>query len=186
MGAHPYAYWDLATDPELPPSYLMAHTNVVWWTGNSYPAPISPYESELASFLDGGGRLMMSGQDILDQAGGTSAFVANYLHITWDGTEVQNDKPTVNVTGVTGNPVTNGIGAVPIDHTVLGANFEDRITPNGTATPAFTDDSPATDALTVAGPTYKVFFLGFPVEAYGTATDKADLVTRAFSWFAAP
>ena len=36
----------------------------------------------------------MSGQDILDQAAGTTAFVHDYLHITWDGTETQNDKST--------------------------------------------------------------------------------------------
>ena len=34
-----YGYWDLAADPNLPLSYLTAHKNVVWWTGNSYPAP---------------------------------------------------------------------------------------------------------------------------------------------------
>ena len=36
----------------------------------------------------------MSGQDILDQAAGTTPFVHDYLHITWDGTETQNDKAT--------------------------------------------------------------------------------------------
>ena len=36
----------------------------------------------------------MSGQDILDQAAGTTAFVHDYLHVTWDGSEVQNDKAT--------------------------------------------------------------------------------------------
>jgi hypothetical protein len=186
MGTHPYAYWDLKAAPDLPQSYLNAHTNVVWWTGNSFPAPITPYETELASFLNGGGRLMMSGQDVLDQAAGTTAFVRSYLHISWDGSETQNDRPTATVTGVSGNPVTNGIGAVAIDHSVLGAFYEDQVTPIAPATAAFTDDGALTDALTVTANGYKVFFLGFPVEAYGTSTDKADLVTKAFTWFAAP
>ena len=114
-------------------TYLLAFKNVVWFTGNSYPGPIVPYEGTLQAFLDNGGRLLMSGQDILDQAAGTTAFVQNYLHITWDGTEAQNDKPTAAVHGVPGDAVTDGIGAVPLDHSVLGATFEDRITPNGTA-----------------------------------------------------
>ena len=63
---------------------------------------------------------------------------------------------------------------MPIDHSVLGATFEDRITPNGTASAAFTDDTAEADALTYGG-TYKVVFLAFPLEAYGTAADKADL-----------
>jgi hypothetical protein len=178
-----HGVWDLATDPALPASYLAAHKNVVWFTGNSYPAPIGPYESELKAFLDGGGRLFMSGQDILDQAAGTTSFVHDYLHIAWDGTEAQNDKATSAVHSVTGNPVTDGIGAVPINHSVLGANYEDRVTPIGAAESAFTDDATDPDALTVADGGYKVVFLAFPFEAYGSATQQADLMGRALTWF---
>jgi len=178
-----FSTWDLSAHPELPASYLAAHKTVVWFTGNSYPAPITPYEKELKALLDGGGRLFMSGQDILDQAAGTTAFVHDYLHIDWDGTEVQNDKPTADVHSVSGNPVTDGIGAVPIDHSVLGATFEDQVTPIAPATPAFTDDTAEPDALSVADASYKVVFLAFPFEAYGSASQKADLMNRALTWF---
>jgi photosystem II stability/assembly factor-like uncharacterized protein len=174
--------WDLSADHNLPQGYLNAHKNVVWFTGNSYPGPVTPYEARLKSFLDGGGRLLMSGQDILDQAAGTTAFVHDYLHVTWDGTETQNDKATVAVHGVPGNPVTNGIGAMTLDHSVLNANFEDRLTPNGGAQPAFTDDATQSDALSYSG-TYKVVFLAFPLEAYGSAADKADLIGRTMAFF---
>jgi uncharacterized repeat protein (TIGR01451 family) len=179
----PFGTWDLSENPELSASYLALHKNVVWFTGNSYPAPITPYEKDLKALLDGGGRLFMSGQDILDQAAGTTAFVSDYLHIDWDGTEVQNDKLTTAVHSVGGNPVTDGIGDVPIDHSVLNAAFEDQITPIDPATAAFTDDSAATDALTVADGPYKVVFLAFPMEAYGNAAQRADLVNRALTWF---
>jgi hypothetical protein len=180
-----YGYWDLAVDPVVPPSFLAMHENVVWFTGNSYPGPLGPYETELTAFLNGGGRLFMSGQDILDQAAGTTDFVHDYLHIDWNGTDVQNDKSTDAVHSVNGNPVTNGIGDVSIDHTVLNAAFEDQITPISPAAAAFTDDTDATDALTVAADDYKVVFLAFPFEAYGTATNKADLMERALTWFGA-
>ena len=120
----------------------------------------------------------MSGQDILDQAAGTTDFVHDYLHIDWDGTEGQNDKGTDTVTSVAGNPVTNGIGTVPLDHEILEAEFEDQITPISPATPAFTDEATKTDALTFSG-SYKVVFLAFPLEAYGTAAQKADLTTAS-------
>jgi photosystem II stability/assembly factor-like uncharacterized protein len=174
--------WDLGADSNLPQNYLLAHKNVVWFTGNSYPAPITPYEQRLQAFLTAGGRLLMSGQDILDQAAGTTAFVHDYLHITWDGSETQNDKGTDAVHGVAGNPVTSGIGAVPLDHSVLNAEFEDQITPNGGALTAFTDDATQPDALSFAG-AYKVVFLAFPMEAYGTAADKADLIGRTMTFF---
>jgi uncharacterized repeat protein (TIGR01451 family) len=178
----PFSYWDLSADPNIPQSLLNAHKNVVWFTGNAYPGPITPYESELANFLNGGGRLFMSGQDILDQAAGTTAFVHNYLHINWDGTERQNDQATTDVHGVTGSPVSDGIGAVPLDHSVLNATFEDEITPLAPAAPAFTDDKAAPDALSVAEGAYKVVFLAFPFEAYGSAAQKADLMHRVLTY----
>jgi hypothetical protein len=177
-----YSYWDLSADPALPLSMLTAHKNVVWFTGNTYPGPISPYESQLAAFLGGGGRLFMSGQDILDQSAGTTPFVHDYLHVNWDGSETQNDKPTADVHGVAGNPLTDGIGAIGLDHSVLGSSYEDQITPITPATPAFTDDSSAPDALTVTANAYKAVFLGFPFEAYGTAADKADLMHRVLAY----
>ncbi|MDQ2757712.1 MAG: hypothetical protein M3Y71_14320 [Actinomycetota bacterium] len=186
MGSRAFGYWDLAADPNLPQSYLTAHTNVVWWTGNSYPAPVSPYESELSVFLDGGGHLMMSGQDILDGAAGTTPFVKDYLHVSWDGSEGQNDKATTSVKAAAGNPVTAGLGTVTLDHTVLNANYEDQVTPIAPGTVAFTDDSGQADALTVAAGGYKVLFAAFPIEAFGTAADKATLVDNTLTWFSAP
>jgi hypothetical protein len=174
--------WDLSADTNLPLGYLKAHKNVVWFTGNTYPGPILPYEGELKSFLDTGGRLFLSGQDVLDQTAGTTAFVHDYLHVLWDGSETQNDKATANVHGVAGSPVTNGIGTVPLDHSVLGNTFEDRITPVNGALTAYTDDSGAADALSFSDG-YKVVFLAFPLEAYGTAAQKADVVGRVMSFF---
>jgi uncharacterized repeat protein (TIGR01451 family) len=180
-----FSYWDLSADPVLPRSYVNAHRNVVWFTGNTFPGPISPYEAVLKGFLDSGGRLLLSGQDILDQAAGTTPFVRDYLHIDWDGSERQNDKATTAVHGVAGNPVSDGIGAVPLDHSVLGANFEDQVTPIAPAVTAFTDDAAQPDALSVAAGPYKVVFLAFPLEAYGTTVQKTDLVHRVLAYFGA-
>ncbi len=177
-----YSVWDLGDKPQLPESYLAAHSRVVWFTGNSYPAPLGGYEHELKAFLDNGGSLFLSGQDLLDQAAGTTDFVHDYLHVDWDGSEAQNDKATGAVHGVAGNPVTDGIGPVPLDHSVLQANYEDEITPIGGAEAAFTDDSTKPDALSFAGD-YKVVFAAFPFEAYGTSSDKSDLMGRVFSFF---
>ena len=106
----------------------------------------------------------------------------DYLHITWDGSENQNDIVTNAVHAVGGNPITTGIGDVTIDHSVLQAAYEDEITPNGTAEAAFTDDAGQPDALTYSDG-YKVVFLAFPFEAYGSATDKATLMSNVFTFF---
>jgi hypothetical protein len=176
--------WDIETAPILPLGYMKAHKDIVWFTGASYPDPVGVYEANLASFLDGGGRLFMSGQDILDQGAGTTAFVRDYLHILWDGGETQNDKATANVTAAATNPVTSGLGTVPLDLSVLnGAQYSDQVTPIAPAAVAFTDDSTAPDGLTVDTGTYKVVFLAFPFEEFGTAAQKADLMTRVFTFF---
>src|SRR5205823_1559387 len=115
-----YSVWDLATHGKtIPQGYLTAHSYVVWFTGNEYPGPITKFEPELEALLDGGGNLFLSGQDVLDQAAGTTDFVANYLHVTWSGTEAQNDKATDDVHGVA-TTLTDGIGAIALDHSVLG------------------------------------------------------------------
>jgi uncharacterized repeat protein (TIGR01451 family) len=176
-----FSTWDLGADSDLPANYLKAFKNVVWFTGNSYPGPLLPYEGRLKAFLDAGGRLLVSGQDVLDQAAGTTPFVRDYLHITWDGSETQNDHATAAVHGGAGS-LADGAGAVPLDHNVLQAAYEDQVTPNDTATPAFTDDTNAPDALQYAG-SYKVVFLAFPMEAYGTAAQRADLMRRVLGFF---
>ncbi len=184
-GITSYSVWDLALDATLPPNYLKAFKNVVWFTGNTYPGPMGPYEAQLASFLDGGGSLFVSGQDILDQAAGTTPFMHDYMHVDWDGTESQNDIATDFVTSVSGATLTDGIGAIPLDFSVLGAPFMDQITPVGPAVGIFTDDEDAFDALQFDG-TYRVVFLAFPFEEYGTANDRSDLMARVFGFFAAP
>ena len=113
--------WDLKADKDLGLNYTKSFRTIVWFTGNSYPGPMSPYETALKGFLDNGGRLFVSGQDLLDQAAGTTPFVHDYLHITWDGTETQNDKATNNVHEVAGT-LSAGVGTVPLDHGVLGAS----------------------------------------------------------------
>lgn len=177
----PYDIWDLSDNPTFPTNYLTNYSTIIWFTGNTYPAPITPYEDDLAAFLDNGGSLFLSGQDVLDQAAGTTDFVHDYLHIDWDGSEAQNDIETNDVTSVNGNPVTNGIGTITLDHNVLGAAYEDQITPIAPATAAFTDDTDEPNASTYAG-SYKVFFLAFPVESYGNAADKAALIERFLNW----
>jgi uncharacterized repeat protein (TIGR01451 family) len=179
-----YATWDISVNKNLPVGYTAAHKTVVWFTGNVWPNAVTPYEDALTALLDNGGRLFMSGQDILDQSGGTTPFFHDYLHIDWDGSDVQNDKPTDAVNGVASNPVTGTIGSVPLDLAVLGgAPFMDQLTLTAPALPAFTDDANEVDGLTVDGGTYKAVFLAFPFEEYGTATQKADLVSRVFTFF---
>lgn len=172
--------WDLGAHPVLPVKYMEAFKNIVWFTGTSFPGPILPYERSLTEYLNNGGHLLLSGEDLLDQGAGTTDFVKNYLHVTWDGSEAQNDKATNNFHGIPGT-LTNGIGTVPRTP-VLGPPFMDQITPNGTATAIFTDDGGKFDGLSFTGG-YKVVFLAFGFEEYGSAADKVTFITKVMTFF---
>ena len=128
------------------------------------------------AFLDGGGRLFMSGQDILDQAAGTTAFVHDYLHIDWDGTETQNDKATETVTASHGTLRHRGIGSSAArSHrargNVRGPDHADR---RLRSRPSPTTRCDRRRSRSTG--TYKVVFLAFPFEAYGSAADKTALM----------
>jgi len=177
----PFMTWDLDANANISQGFIQSFKHIVWFTGNSFPGPLLPYETKLKAFLDGGGNLFISGQDLLDGQAGKSAFVRDYLHVLWDGTEAQNDKATKNVKGVAGT-LTAGVGSVPIDVSVLGNNFMDQITPIAPAIGIFTDDAGKFDALSYKG-TYRVAFLAFPLEEYGTAQQKIDLVKLVMTFF---
>ncbi len=182
-----FNYWDLEDAPanSLPLNYLKAHKVVVWFTGASYPGPLLPYEDELASFLDGGGQLFVSGMDILDQLAGTTAFVHDYLHIFWDGTETQNDTGTVSASALITSPWASGLGTVPVNAASAGlVDYNDQISPIYPAEAALLDDKGEPNALQVNAGAYKVIFLAFPLEAYGNGAQRATLIDRAMKYFA--
>src|SRR4051794_12161651 len=184
-----FAVWDLVQSTALGPQYLQAHRDSYWFTGGGYPDPLGRWESMLKDYLDQGGNLFVSGEDLLDQTAGTVPFVHDYLHIDWDGTEAQNDKPTATFTGVTGSAIGDGLGPV-VKTSVPGICVcEDRVTPVSPALPQIQDDSSATDGLAVTGTSgvtaksYKVVFLAFPFEEYGAAADRQTLAERINSYF---
>ena len=182
-----FNYWDLAADPVIPTGYLNAHRAVVWFTGVAYPGPLLPYEAQLAGFLDNGGSLFVSGMDVLDQAAGTTDFVHDYLHIAWDGSEIQNDVPMTVASAVAGNPVTGGMGDVPVNNAAVGySDYNDQVTPVEPAMAAFLVDTGEPTALTLGDNGFQVVFLGFPFEAFGDAAQRADLMGRAMNYFLPP
>jgi hypothetical protein len=188
----PYNTADLRADTTLPTRFMMAHKVIVWYAGATYPGNLGPYETGLAEFLDGGGRLFMSGMDLLDQAAGTSDFAYYYLHIDWDGSEAQNDKGTYSASASLGNSVTSGLGILPYENgydTLFGGNdYSDQLTPVAPALTAFTDTGTReTNGLlvedTTLGSSYKVMFLAFPYEAIDSAASRTALMKRALDWF---
>ncbi|MEJ2720580.1 MAG: S8 family serine peptidase, partial [bacterium] len=176
--------------------------SVVWLTGDDYSTTLtSADQAELAAFLDGGGRLFISGQDIGFDING-DAFYADYLHAAY----VQDDVKLGGVIG-TANPV--GAGFAFNIKGGDGANnqaYPSEIDPLGGAVTAFVYDpdvpeaaetanaqskgavesdgitSSGTAGLTFDNGTHKLVYFAFGFEAIDNATDRGDLMGRILDW----
>jgi hypothetical protein len=118
------------------------------------------------------------------------------VHISWDGSEAQNDKSTTTFTGVAGSVIGGTLGTVTKVQVDGLCVCEDEVTPIRPAAAQFQDDGPVAGspqpdglAVTDAGATgtpYKVVFLAFPFEEFGTGTNQTALVHNVNAYFAAP
>ncbi|MFZ5517155.1 MAG: M1 family aminopeptidase [Candidatus Zhuqueibacterota bacterium] len=86
---------------------LQQYTTVIWFTGDDRTTSLTPEEQQqISRYLDAGGRLILSGQNIgYDLMGdGTpedSLFFTNYLHATFVSDTVKSNK----MLGVAGDPI---------------------------------------------------------------------------------
>ncbi|MDI6807636.1 MAG: S8 family serine peptidase [Candidatus Eisenbacteria bacterium] len=178
--------------------------SVVWLTGDDYTTTITAAnETEIAAYLNGGGRLFISGQDIGYDIN-TSPFYANYLHATYK----QDNVGLGGVLGSPENPV--GIGFAFNIKGGDGANnqaYPSEIDPIAPAQRAFVYDptvpksaaagysgvgkeqlqtngiiSSGTAGLTFDNDIYKLVYLAFGFEAIANATTRGMVMDRVLDW----
>lgn len=106
--------WNVQTQGQVPLSQLQRAQVVIWATGENYQNTISAADQNtLAQYLQGGGKLLVTGQDVGYDIG-TSAFYQNFLKTRFiadsSGTPVfvtsgafGNTKFTLNAQGSAGN-----------------------------------------------------------------------------------
>ena len=134
--------------------------------------------SDIESYLDAGGRLFISGQDIGYYAGGTTLY-SDYLHATY----VQDDTDLYTLNGTADDPVGDGLvlGISGGD----GANnqyFPDEIAPISPAVTVLTYDPSGTGGVRVDTGTYKVVYFSFGFEGINNASDRATVMGRVLAW----
>jgi subtilisin family serine protease len=177
--------------------------SVVWLTGNDYTTTLTTADiAELSAYLDAGGRLFITGQDIGYDIG-TTAFYTDYLHAAY----VQDDVGLGGVLGVAASAVGNGF-AFEIQGG-SGANnqaYPSEIDPVAPAAAAFVYDpsvpsasatandvvknglspeaitSSGTAGLTFENGTYKLVYFAFGFEAVADATTRTALMERILDW----
>jgi M6 family metalloprotease-like protein len=99
-----YEVWDVSQQG-TPGDQAIHYGTIVWITGNDFSTTLEDYDIEiLQQFLNAGRTLILSGQNINEDIGGSS-FFAEYLKCT----PRTDDVTTLTVNGVVGNPLTEGM-----------------------------------------------------------------------------
>lgn len=163
---------------------------VVWEIGLFYPTLTATDRAALGTYLDGGGRLFITGQDLgweMDDLGGTAlAWYHQYLHANF----MSDDTNRNNVAGVAGDPIGNGITLSLTGGDGASNNiYPDRIDPLDTSATTilnYTGSPLYSAALKVDTPAYRVVYLGFGFEAISTQANRRLLMQRVLAWLQPP
>lgn len=159
---------------------------VFWEVGLAYPTLTDSDRAALGSYLDGGGKLFINGQDfgweMNDIGGAALAWYNTYMHANY----VIDDTNRYNLTGTPGDPITNGMTI-----TIQGGDgannqeYPDAINPRDAAASIIFsyDGTSYKGGIKVDTGVYKVVYLGFGYEAISTQANRRLLVQRILQWF---
>ena len=205
-----YDVWTYAVQGAPNDSVLGQYTLVVWNTGPDYGTTSAPKtltstdQARLMTYLDNGGNLLLSSQDLLLD-NNPNTFITDYLHVAGHTDDVGDTA----VAGISGDTITDGMA---FSVTPPFYNFSDYIVPGSGAAGIFTvtakastvprsgvqlDDNSKSgggfaDFCALRYPasgtsTYKVVFLAFPFEGVPQSGDYPNnsytLMQKILAWF---
>ena len=185
LDANGYQYdvWDVYSSGRPSLNDLENYTVVIWTTGaeNHDTLTHDMDQGNLEQYLDNGGKLYLSGQDVLYELWAPNTFVNNYLQIT----AVKNDVGYTTIQGVSGDPITDGFGTINLNYPY--SNYDDEIQISSSASAIFTNPNPdtyPTVAVRYDSGTFRVVFTAFAFEAVENenATTGAQLMNKIITW----
>jgi len=184
-GGYTYDVWDVSTGGSPTAITLFNYAVVIWSTSDKWTDTLTATDQfNLSAYLDGGGSLFLSGQDIgydlWEQSNGT-AFYTDYLHAGY----IDDGLGTPDIVGVTGEPLTEGITTGTSEIYGAGNTYPSDISPaDGFAAPIFKYDSQAgaTGALKIDNGSYQIIYLAFSFETMTDSADKNLLMDNAMQW----
>jgi len=185
-----YDTWTIANaSTDAPPaSVLQSYDIVVWSAPLSSPGYVNGWPA-LGTFLDGGGRLFISGQDVgyhdVERGRGASAY-RQYLHAIYQSDDV-------GLRSLSGQPdsIFQGI-TLTLNTTDSASNqfFPDKIAPaDAQATTVLSYTGPITTspaALQIQTPTYRALYFSFGYEGSGPAPTRRTILDRSIAWLTLP
>ncbi len=170
-----YETWTVTAGGSPTAADLAHYGRVVWLTGNDYDTTLtSADQAALATYLDGGGRLFISGQDIGYDIR-TSAFYGTYLHAQY----VADDTDDTTLTGLgflSGADVTIAGGDGADNQT-----YPSQINPiNGSS--AVYQYSPSVYGAVAYSGTHRVVYFAFGFEGINNQPSRTEVMSRTLAW----
>ena len=172
-----YDTWSVYSAGSPSAATLQAHQIVIWLTGSDYSTTLTSTDiSNLTTYLNGGGKLFITGQDIGYDINADS-FYGSYLHATYIADDT-------NVTTLTGYDIMAGA-----DVTITGgdgASNQSYPSAIGLGTGAvglydYTGTTYTWGALRWEG-TYRLVYLAFGFEGISTAATRATVMGNILTW----
>ncbi|HNS50588.1 MAG TPA: S8 family serine peptidase [Anaerolineae bacterium] len=169
--------WTVYSQGSPSAATLQAHQVVIWFTGNDYSTTLTTTDiANLTTYLSGGGRLFITGQDIGYDIN-TNAFYANYLHASYIADDT-------NVTTLIGTDVMAGA-----DVTITGgdgASNQSYPSAIGLGSGAvglydYTGTAYTWGALRWEG-AYRVVYFSFGFEGISAAATRAAVMDKVLAW----
>ena len=182
----PHTIWGKDTLLSPPSDTLDEYPIVLWITGDARSDVLSTDDvSNLRDFLDAGGRLLLTGQDIAQDLSddADSTFMIDYLHVRYTP-----GVPQLLAFGVADDPISQG-HILPLGGPGGAANqtSPDKLAPvDGVAKVCYTYYGGGDAGVRVASGDYKAVFLGFGMESIANGlpgyTKREVALISMFDW----
>jgi hypothetical protein len=159
---------------------------VIWGTAFAFPTVDADDRAALAAYLDGGGSLFITGQDIgwdlNDQGGAALTWYHDYLHANY----IADDTNDLTLTGVAGDPIGDGLslnigGGDGANNQDYPSDIDPR---DGLASTVLQYDASRNGGIKADTGVYRVVYFSFGFEAVNNATDRALVMQRIIDWLA--
>lgn len=172
--------YDIATDSAVEMNYLDEYDVVIWFTGSLRTNTVSSSaQTLLGNYLDGGGKLFITGQDVGYDIGSTS-FYSDYLRAVY----TMDDANYWYLLGVAGDPIGDGFAFLISG----GGGANNQGSPDVIAKMADSDSvfeyagTIGPCAVRYSSGTFKTVYFSFGFEAIQNQPLREDVLRRVLQW----
>ncbi len=170
-------FYDLEVHGELTQGFINHFPVLIWFTGSDAENTLSSNnQALLAEYLDNGGQLFISGQNISDELAGTD-FLENYLHVE----HLQDTYYGNSIVGIENDPIGNGQQYELNSGDALANQYSKSVVePIAGANMAFKYVTTGTKgaAIRYANADYKTVFFAFGFEAINGFENRTEILFR--------